>query len=177
MSAVSPDQIQTGEQNRTGAELEQQEAGILQPQTVFVILDSAETLNLVRWVRKFWKVPLWLLRREPHAKLRSKICIFKVALSSAPRHMYLNMTADICQTCRVFWWNRSINYSPNVFPLWYFIVEETCFHPEHSLQLQFWWKQENHLIKFWYVLWSMPNRFIVPKDSEKHWVSSVTLLN
>ncbi|XP_070766516.1 transcription factor E3a [Enoplosus armatus] len=48
MSAVSSDQILTGEQNRTGAELEQQEAGILQPQTVFVILDSAETLNLVR---------------------------------------------------------------------------------------------------------------------------------
>ncbi|XP_044065928.1 transcription factor E3a isoform X2 [Siniperca chuatsi] len=46
--SVSSDQIQTGEQNRTGVELEQQEAGILQPQTVFVILDSAETLNLVR---------------------------------------------------------------------------------------------------------------------------------
>lgn len=44
MSAVSPDQIQSGEENRTGAE----EAGILQPQTVFVILDSAETVNLVR---------------------------------------------------------------------------------------------------------------------------------
>ncbi|XP_078110242.1 transcription factor E3a isoform X2 [Sander vitreus] len=45
MSAVNSDQIL----NRTGAELEQQEeAGILQPQTVFVILDSAETLNLVR---------------------------------------------------------------------------------------------------------------------------------
>ncbi|KAM8754873.1 transcription factor E3a isoform 2-T2 [Acanthopagrus schlegelii] len=44
MSAVSPDQIQPGEENRTGAE----EAGILQPQTVFVILDSAETVNLVR---------------------------------------------------------------------------------------------------------------------------------
>lgn len=44
MSAVSSDQIP----NRTGAEPEQQEAGILQPQTVFVILDSAETLNLVR---------------------------------------------------------------------------------------------------------------------------------
>ncbi|XP_071314776.1 transcription factor E3a [Trachinotus anak] len=48
MSAVSPDQIQTGEQSRAGAEPEQQEAGILQPQTVFVILDSAETLDLVR---------------------------------------------------------------------------------------------------------------------------------
>ncbi|KAL7397874.1 hypothetical protein ABVT39_001126 [Epinephelus coioides] len=44
MSAVSSDQIP----NRTGAEPEQLEAGILQPQTVFVILDSAETLNLVR---------------------------------------------------------------------------------------------------------------------------------
>uniref|UniRef100_UPI0037E8A5E3 transcription factor E3a n=1 Tax=Semicossyphus pulcher TaxID=241346 RepID=UPI0037E8A5E3 len=48
MSAVSSDQTQTGEQNRTGAYPEQQEARILQPQTVFVILDSAETLNLVR---------------------------------------------------------------------------------------------------------------------------------
>ncbi|GLD69112.1 transcription factor E3-like protein [Lates japonicus] len=37
-----------GSRNRTGAEPEQQDAGILQPQTVFVILDSAETLNLVR---------------------------------------------------------------------------------------------------------------------------------
>ncbi|TDH11068.1 hypothetical protein EPR50_G00081640 [Perca flavescens] len=45
MSAVNSDQIL----NRTGAEPEQQEeAGILQQQTVFVILDSAETLNLVR---------------------------------------------------------------------------------------------------------------------------------
>ncbi|XP_056278004.1 microphthalmia-associated transcription factor-like [Pseudoliparis swirei] len=41
MSAVGSDQ----NRNRT-AEL--QEAGLLQPQTVFVILDSAETLNLVR---------------------------------------------------------------------------------------------------------------------------------
>ena len=48
MSAVSSDQTQTGDKNSTGAEPEQQEAGILQPQTVFVILDSAETLNLVR---------------------------------------------------------------------------------------------------------------------------------
>ncbi|XP_074538383.1 transcription factor E3a [Halichoeres trimaculatus] len=50
MSAVSPDhvQVQTGELSRTGAEPEPQGAGILQPQTVFVILDSAETLNLVR---------------------------------------------------------------------------------------------------------------------------------
>ncbi|XP_026223151.1 transcription factor E3a [Anabas testudineus] len=46
MSAVSSDHIQTGEQNRV--ESDQQEAGVLQPQTVFVILDSAETLNLVR---------------------------------------------------------------------------------------------------------------------------------
>ncbi|XP_037628632.1 transcription factor E3a [Sebastes umbrosus] len=47
MSAVSSNQIQ----NRTGAgpELQEEETGgILQPQTVFVILDSAETLNLVR---------------------------------------------------------------------------------------------------------------------------------
>ncbi|XP_051282664.1 transcription factor E3a isoform X2 [Dicentrarchus labrax] len=44
MSAVSSDQIQS----RTGAEPEHQEAGILQPQTVFVLLDSAESINLVR---------------------------------------------------------------------------------------------------------------------------------
>ncbi|XP_008293468.1 transcription factor E3a [Stegastes partitus] len=48
MSAVSPDQTQTGEPDRTGAESEQREGDVLQPQTVFVILDSAETLNLVR---------------------------------------------------------------------------------------------------------------------------------
>lgn len=47
-------QTQSEDQSRTGAELEPKEAGLLQPQTVFVILDSAETLNLVRWVtRKF----------------------------------------------------------------------------------------------------------------------------
>ncbi|KAF7647752.1 hypothetical protein LDENG_00167200 [Lucifuga dentata] len=48
MSVFSPEHIQTGEQNRTGGEPEQQEARALQPQTVFVILDSAETLNVVR---------------------------------------------------------------------------------------------------------------------------------
>lgn len=58
MSAVSPEQVQTGEPSRTGAEADPQKAGILQPQTVFVILDSSETLNLVRWVRKFGEVPL-----------------------------------------------------------------------------------------------------------------------
>lgn len=41
-------QTQSEDQSRTGAELEPKEAGLLQPQTVFVILDSAETLNLVR---------------------------------------------------------------------------------------------------------------------------------
>ncbi|KAI3357045.1 hypothetical protein L3Q82_003676 [Scortum barcoo] len=46
MSAVSSDQVQTADQSRAGSE--PQEAGILEPQTVFVILDSAETLNLVR---------------------------------------------------------------------------------------------------------------------------------
>lgn len=50
MSAVSPEHIQTGEQNRTGDESELQKVGLLEPQTVFVILDSSETLNLVRWV-------------------------------------------------------------------------------------------------------------------------------
>lgn len=50
MSAVSPEHIQTGEQNRTGDEPELQKVGLLEPQTVFVILDSSETLNLVRWV-------------------------------------------------------------------------------------------------------------------------------
>ncbi|XP_034392256.1 transcription factor E3a isoform X2 [Cyclopterus lumpus] len=44
MSAVGSDQ----NRNRTAADPELQEAGVLQPQTVFVILDSAETLNLVR---------------------------------------------------------------------------------------------------------------------------------
>ncbi|XP_068454732.1 transcription factor E3a [Clinocottus analis] len=44
MSAVDSDQYP----NRTEAETDPQEAGVLQPQTVFVILDSAETLNLVR---------------------------------------------------------------------------------------------------------------------------------
>ena len=76
MSAVSPDQIQPGEENRTGAE----EAGILQPQTVFVILDSAETVNLVRWVRKFWELPLFLPRRRisrqtPFKNLYFKVCV------------------------------------------------------------------------------------------------------
>ncbi|KAG7519404.1 transcription factor E3-like [Solea senegalensis] len=47
MSAFSSDQLLIGEPDRTGAE-QHGEAGILQPQTVFVILDSAETLNLVR---------------------------------------------------------------------------------------------------------------------------------
>lgn len=44
MSAVSSDQNRT----RIGADPEPQEAGILQPQTVFVLLDSAESLNVVR---------------------------------------------------------------------------------------------------------------------------------
>ncbi|KAM9350261.1 transcription factor E3a [Symphorus nematophorus] len=51
MSAVSPDHVLTGDQDRAGAavaEPQQEAAGLLQPQTVFVILDSAETLNLVR---------------------------------------------------------------------------------------------------------------------------------
>lgn len=49
MSAVSPELVPIGEPSRAGAEAEsQQAAGILQPQTVFVILDPAETLNLVR---------------------------------------------------------------------------------------------------------------------------------
>ena len=42
MSAVS------SEPNQPGAEPGQEKAGLLQPQTVFVILDSSETLNLVR---------------------------------------------------------------------------------------------------------------------------------
>ncbi|XP_023150931.1 transcription factor E3a isoform X2 [Amphiprion ocellaris] len=46
MSAVNPNQTQSGEPNRAGAE--QGEGGVLHPQTVFVILDSAETLNVVR---------------------------------------------------------------------------------------------------------------------------------
>lgn len=50
MSAVSPEPIHAGAQNSTGDEPELQKVGVLQPQTVFVILDSSETLNLVRWV-------------------------------------------------------------------------------------------------------------------------------
>ncbi|XP_037336135.1 transcription factor E3a [Pungitius pungitius] len=44
MSAVTSDQFRDG----TGAEPQQHETGTLQPQTVFVLLDSAETINLVR---------------------------------------------------------------------------------------------------------------------------------
>ncbi|KAM8862497.1 transcription factor E3a isoform 2-T2 [Spinachia spinachia] len=44
MSAVSSDQFRNG----TAAEPDQRETGILQPQTVLVLLDSAETINLVR---------------------------------------------------------------------------------------------------------------------------------
>lgn len=69
MSAVSSEQTQAGEQNRTGAEPELQKAGVLEPQTVFVILDSSETLNLVRWVRKFWEVPLLQQRQTPFKNL------------------------------------------------------------------------------------------------------------
>lgn len=47
MSAVSSDHVHTGEPG-AGSELVGEEAGVLHPQTVFVILDSAETLNLVR---------------------------------------------------------------------------------------------------------------------------------
>lgn len=43
MSTVSADQLHGEEQSRSGAQPE-----LLQPQTVFVILDSAESLNLVR---------------------------------------------------------------------------------------------------------------------------------
>ncbi|XP_017259936.2 transcription factor E3 isoform X2 [Kryptolebias marmoratus] len=51
MAAASSDQVRTGEQNRSGTDLNQPEASdslVLQPHTVFVILDSAETLNLVQ---------------------------------------------------------------------------------------------------------------------------------
>lgn len=52
MSAISPELVPIGEPSQAGAEAGSQQAtGILQPQTVFVILDPAETLNLVRWVR------------------------------------------------------------------------------------------------------------------------------
>lgn len=53
MSSVSAELVPIGEPIQAGAEEaeSQQAAGILQPQTVFVILDSAETLNLVQWVR------------------------------------------------------------------------------------------------------------------------------
>lgn len=45
MSAVIPEQVRSEQGSRSGAE---PEAGVLQPQTVFVILDPAETLNVVR---------------------------------------------------------------------------------------------------------------------------------
>ncbi|XP_014872856.1 transcription factor E3a [Poecilia latipinna] len=48
MSDVGSDQIRTGEQNRSRTEPNQQEASVPQPHTVFVILDSAETLSLVQ---------------------------------------------------------------------------------------------------------------------------------
>lgn len=50
MSAVRPEHVHTGERNRAGDEprAELQKAGLLQPQTVFVVLDSSETLNVVR---------------------------------------------------------------------------------------------------------------------------------
>ncbi|XP_030590219.1 transcription factor E3a [Archocentrus centrarchus] len=46
MSAVSPEQVRS--EQGSGAEPEQRQAGVLQPQTVFVILDPAEALNVVR---------------------------------------------------------------------------------------------------------------------------------
>ncbi|XP_072305510.1 transcription factor E3-like [Eucyclogobius newberryi] len=48
MSNVNVNQLLCAERSRAGAEPEVTEAGLLQPQTVFVILDSAESLNLVR---------------------------------------------------------------------------------------------------------------------------------
>lgn len=74
MSAVSPEQVQTGEPSRTVAEADPQKAGILQPQTVFVILDSSEAINLVRWVRKFGK----------YRSSRSRQTSFKKSVLSNP---------------------------------------------------------------------------------------------
>ncbi|XP_043990064.1 transcription factor E3a [Gambusia affinis] len=48
MSDIGSDQVRTGEQNWSRTEPNQQEASVPQPHTVFVILDSAETLNLVQ---------------------------------------------------------------------------------------------------------------------------------
>lgn len=48
MSTFSSNRPDSEEQSRTAAESEATQAGVLQPQTVYVILDSAETLNLVR---------------------------------------------------------------------------------------------------------------------------------
>ncbi|XP_008400535.1 transcription factor E3a isoform X2 [Poecilia reticulata] len=48
MSDVGSDQVRTGEQNWSRTEPNQQEASVPQSHTVFVILDSAETLNLVQ---------------------------------------------------------------------------------------------------------------------------------
>ncbi|KAM4738193.1 transcription factor E3a [Anableps anableps] len=48
MSDVGSDQIRTAEQNWSRTEPNQQQASVPQPQTVFVILDSTETLNFVQ---------------------------------------------------------------------------------------------------------------------------------
>ncbi|XP_029975083.1 transcription factor E3a [Salarias fasciatus] len=49
MSSVIPDHIQTSDLDpEPDPDPEPREAGVLQPQTVFVILDSAESLNVVR---------------------------------------------------------------------------------------------------------------------------------
>ncbi|MEQ2298559.1 hypothetical protein AMECASPLE_006482 [Ameca splendens] len=48
MYDVGSDQIRTVEQNCSRTGLDKQEASVPQPHTVFVILDSAETLNLVQ---------------------------------------------------------------------------------------------------------------------------------
>jgi len=97
MSAVGSDQ----NRNRT-AEL--QEAGLLQPQTVFVILDSAETLNLVRWVRKFWRSPTPF--RHASVWLRGARCSLLALFYG---------TEDMSPICGAFGGHRHIKYSPDFF--------------------------------------------------------------
>lgn len=96
MSAVIPEQVRSEQGSRSGAEPEQPEAGVLQPQTVFVILDPAETLNVVRWVRKFFLfcffTPLLLPRGEAPG-LKSMV------LTHNKRIMSVKETAGRAQAC------------------------------------------------------------------------------
>lgn len=96
MSAVIPEQVRSEQGSCSGADPEQPEAGVLQPQTVFVILDPAETLNVVRWVRKFFFcfffTPLLVPRGEAPG-LKSMV------LTHNKRIMSVKETAGRAQAC------------------------------------------------------------------------------